>query len=141
MSKLEMTRQELDEFLAEERVVRLATLDEDGWPAVVPLWFVWREGEGELWVWNLTRSKRTRRMHEGTRCAFTVDAGREYTELRGVTGRLDHAYVPDDEVPVAVRSEFARKYLGSDEPLEPADHHQWFRLTPRSLHSWDFRKL
>jgi hypothetical protein len=139
VSKLAMTDEELTAFLEEERTLRLATIDEDGWPAVVPLWFVW--WQGEVWIWNLTRSKRTRRLHEGTRCAFTVDAGVEYVELRGVSGRVDHTHVPDDEVPVEVRLAFARKYLGSDEPLEPADHHQWFRLTPRSLNSWDFRKL
>lgn len=139
MSRLAMTDEELDAFLEQERVLRLATLDEDGWPAVVPLWFVW--WDRRLWVWNLTRAKRTRRLHEGTRCAFTVDAGVAYAELRGVSGRLDHAHVPDEQVPVAVRTAFSRKYLGTDEPLEPADHHQWFRLTPRSLRTWDFRKL
>lgn len=134
-----MTPDELDAFLTEERVVRLATVDEEGWPAVAPLWFVW--WEGALWVWSLTRAKRTRRLHEGTRCGFTVDTGREYGQLRGVTGRLDHEFVPDDAVPLAVRTAFARKYFDRDEPLEPADHHQWFRLVPRTLRSWDFRKL
>jgi nitroimidazol reductase NimA-like FMN-containing flavoprotein (pyridoxamine 5'-phosphate oxidase superfamily) len=139
VSKLAMTSEELDDFLTEERVLRLATVDDEGWPAVVPLWFVWHDGA--IWIWNLTRSKRTRRLHEGTRCAVTVDTGREYTDLRGVTGRVDHAHVPDDEVPVAVRAAFSRKYLGTDEPLEPADHHEWFRLDPHALRSWDFRKL
>lgn len=139
MSSLAMTTDELDVFLGEERTLRLATVDEDGWPAVVPLWFVW--WDGAVWIWNLTRAKRTERLHAGTRCAFTVDTGHDYGELRGVTGRLDHEHVPDDDVPVEVRSAFARKYLGTEEPLEPADHHQWFRMVPRSLRSWDFRKL
>jgi nitroimidazol reductase NimA-like FMN-containing flavoprotein (pyridoxamine 5'-phosphate oxidase superfamily) len=42
-------------FLAEERVLRLATIDDDGWPVVVPLWFVHHpepgpDGRGELWI-------------------------------------------------------------------------------------------
>ena len=139
MADLTMTPEDLDAFLTEQRVLRLATLDDEGWPAVVPLWFVWHEGS--IWVWNLTRAKRTSRLRDGTRCAFTVDAGIEYGELRGASGRLDYIFVPDDEVPLAVRSAFSGKYLGTDEPVEAADHHQWLRMTPTTLRTWDFRRL
>jgi hypothetical protein len=136
---LTMTRIELDTFLDEERVLRLATLDDDGWPVVAPVWFVWHESA--FWVWNLERAKRTPRLRARTRCAFTVDGGIEYAELRGTSGRLDHRFVPDGEVPEAVRVAFSRKYLGTDEPLPHADHHAWIRFEPITLATWDFRKL
>ena len=138
MGKLRMTSDERDRVLAEERVLRLATTDDDGWPAVVPVWFVWHEGA--FWVWNLTRAKRTARLEEGTKAAFVVDGGEEYVELRGVSGRLEYAFVADDEVPLEVRRGFSRKYFATDHPLEPADHHQWLRMAPLTLASWDFRK-
>lgn len=133
-----MSSEELDAFLSAERVLRLATVDEDGWPAVVPVWFVWHEGA--LWVWNLTRAKRTPRLQEGTRAAFVVDGGEEYVELRGASGRLEYAFVDDGQVPLKVRVGFSQKYFGSDQPIEPADHHAWIRLEPLTLASWDFRK-
>lgn len=138
MASLAMTDEELDAFLTEERVVRLATLDDDGWPAVVPVWFVWHQGA--LWVWNLNRAKRTARLEAGTRCAFVVDGGSEYVELRGVSGRLEYAFIDEDEVPDEVRVGFSRKYLHTDEPVQPADHHRWLRMAPVTLASWDFRK-
>ena len=138
MGKLSMTDAEVDAFLDEERVLRLATLDEDGWPAVIPVWFVWHDGA--FWVWNLTRAKRTRRLEEGTRCAFTVDAGVEYLELRGVSGRLEYGFVEEDAVPHDVRVGFSQKYLGSSDPIEPADHHAWIRFAPSTMNTWDFRK-
>jgi nitroimidazol reductase NimA-like FMN-containing flavoprotein (pyridoxamine 5'-phosphate oxidase superfamily) len=138
VGKLSMSTDELDTFLDEERVLRLATLDEDGWPAVVPVWFVWHEGA--FWVWNLTRAKRTARLREGTRCAFVVDGGEAYVELRGASGRLEQRFVPDDEVPIEVRTRFSRRYFGIDHPVEPAAHHQWIRFTPLTLATWDFRK-
>ena len=138
MSDLVMTREELDTFLSEERVLRLATLDGDGWPAVAPVWFVWHEGA--FWVWNLERAKRTPRLRDGTRCAFTVDGGVEYVELRGASGRLVYDFVAEDDVPHQVRVGFSRKYLHTDEPLQPANHHAWIRLEPTTLASWDFRK-
>jgi len=138
VGRLSMTAAEMDAFLTEERIIRIATLDDDGWPAVVPVWFVWHEGA--FWVWNLTRAKRTARLEAGTRASFVVDGGEDYVELRGVSGRLDYAFIDDDAVPIAVRSAFSRKYFGSDHPLEPADHHRWIRFEPQSPASWDFRK-
>ena len=138
MGKLAMTPEERDRFLAEERVLRLATTDDEGWPVVVPLWFLWHEGA--FWVWNLTRAKRTARLEAGTKAAFVVDGGEEYVELRGVSGRLRYAFVPDEQVPLEVRRGFSRKYFGTDHPLEPADHHRWLRLEPAQVASWDFRK-
>jgi hypothetical protein len=139
MRDLTMGPDELDVFLGEERVLRLATIDDEGWPAVAPVWFVWHAGA--FWVWNLERAKRTPRLRSGTRCAFTVDGGTEYLELRGSSGRLVYRFVADDDVPDTVRRGFSRKYLGTDELWPSADHHAWIRFEPTTLTSWDFRKL
>ena len=138
MGRLAMTDAERDAFLDEERVLRLATVDADGWPAVVPVWFVWHQQA--FWIWNLERAKRTARLRDGTRCAFVVDSGRAYGELRGVSGRAEYAFVADDAVPAAVRIAFSQRYFGVDDPLPPADHHAWLRLDPLGPASWDFRK-
>ncbi len=134
-----MSDSELATFLDEQKVLRLATIDEEGWPAVVPVWFVFHDGA--IWVWNLVKAKRTARLHEGTRCAFVVDGGERYVELRGASGRTEYASVADDEVPLEVRRGFSRRYFDTDEPLEPADHHEWIRFEPTTLNTWDFRKL
>jgi len=34
---------ELDEFLAGSRICRLACVKPDGWPYVIPVWYVWHE--------------------------------------------------------------------------------------------------
>jgi hypothetical protein len=130
------------EFLGAERVLRLATLDDDGWPVVVPLWFVHhRDVRGELWIWNLDRARRTARLVAGGRCAITVDAGHDYVELRGLSARAIPSRIDDPDVPLPVRAAYARKYFGSDEPLAPADHHTWFALRLSRERSWDFRRL
>jgi hypothetical protein len=75
-------------FLTEQRVLRLATVDDEGWPVVVPLWFVHHDDDrGELWIWNLNRARRTRRLEAGGRCAVTIDAGHGYDELHGLSVR------------------------------------------------------
>lgn len=138
--RLQMTRAELDDFLEQERVLRLATVDEAGWPAVVPVWFVWYDGA--FWVWNLDRASRTRRLaSRATRVGICVDGGREYDELRGVTARTEHTFVDDEEVPVEVRTRMGAKYFQLDGPVDPVDDHTWLRLDPLELQSWDFRKV
>jgi hypothetical protein len=133
-------------FLAEERVLRLATIDSDGWPVAVPLWFVHHPesapgGRGELWIWNLDRARRTSRLEAGARCGVTIDAGDDYADLRGLTARAVPMRVEDDTVPLEVRVAYARKYFGSDEPLAPADHHTWFALSLAAERTWDFRRI
>ena len=129
-------------FLDDARVLRLATVDDDGWPVVVPLWFVHHpDARGELWSWNLNRARRTARLEARARCGLTVDAGESYTELHGLSARALPTMVPDDQVPLAVRIAYARKYLGSEEPLQPAAHHTWVAFALSSERSWDFRLL
>ena len=140
-----MSGAEVDEFLAGERTCRVATGGEDGRPHVAPLWCVW-DG-GALWLNSLTRSQRWTDLARDPRVAVVVDAGVEYTELRGVeiTGRADPVgEVPRGDAPHAelapVERAFARKYRGSD-TFTPDGRHAWLRIAPEKLVSWDFRKL
>jgi hypothetical protein len=131
-----------DALLGDARVLRLATVDDEGWPAVVPLWFVHHpHPAGELWIWNLDRARRTARLVEGGRCAVSLDGGRDYVELHGIAARAVPTRVIADEVPLDVRLAYARKYFASDEPLAHADHHTWFALALVAERSWDFRRL
>ncbi len=129
-------------FLAEERVLRLASVDDGGWPVVVPLWFVHIPGpQGELWFWNLNRARRTSRLEAGAQCGIVIDGGVEYAELRGLAARATPQRIDDDDVPNAVRIEYARKYYGSNEPHPHAHHHTWFALALSAERSWDFRRI
>ena len=140
-----MSAGEVDAFLAAERTCRVATVGADGRPHVAPLWFVW-EG-GALWLNSLTRSQRWTDLGRDPRIAVVVDAGVEYTELRGVeiSGRAE----PVGEAPrgaevvpglVEVERAFAHKYTGQG-TFVPDGRHAWLRITPEKLVSWDFRKL
>jgi hypothetical protein len=140
-----MTPAEIDEFLAAERTCRVATVGANGQPHVSPLWFVW-DGRA-LWLTSLVRSQRWTDLVRDPRVAVVVDAGVEFTGLRGV--ELSGSVVPVGEIPrqatpdpALVEPEllFARKYSGRDE-YGPDGRHAWLRLTPDKLVSWDFRKI
>lgn len=140
-----MTAAEVDEFLATERTCRVATVGRDGRPHVAPLWFVW-DGTS-LWLSSVVRSQRWTDLMRDPRVAVVIDAGVDYTELRGV--ELSGAVAPGGDVPRTATPDpvlaeperlFADKYTGG--VAAGADgRHAWLRLTPEKLVSWDFRKL
>lgn len=141
MPKLDisMSTEEIDGFLSEQDTVRVATADEDGAPHVVPLWFVWHEGAmflnstlGNVTVENMLRSGLA---------SGVVDSGETYDELRGVTvaGEVERL---GDDAPDEVERAWSEKYLGGNEPpYRRWKNRSWFRLAPRSIASWDFRKI
>ena len=55
--RIAMTKDELDGFLAEQRMCRLGSVDGDGAPDVSPLWFVW-DGSGACWLHSIVKSQR-----------------------------------------------------------------------------------
>jgi Pyridoxamine 5'-phosphate oxidase len=140
-----MTPAEADGFLAAERTCRVATAGLHGRPHVVPLWFAW-DGTS-LWLSSVVRSQRWTDLIRDPRVAVVVDAGVDYTELRGV--ELSGAVVPVGDVPRTATPDpllaeperlFAAKYTGGV-AVPPDGRHAWLRLTPEKLVSWDFRKL
>ncbi len=53
--QIKMTDHEVLAFLAEERILVCATNGKDGFPHLMPLWYVVREGE--IWAWTFAKSQ------------------------------------------------------------------------------------
>ena len=139
-----MTEGERDAFLAAERTCRVATVGKDGAPHVSPLWFGWHDGA--LWLFSIIRSQRWTNLARDPRVAVVVDAGVDYSELRGVelsgraeiVGDVPRGKDPDPRLD-AVEQIFADKYMGGT--FYPDGRHAWLRITVDKIASWDFRKL
>ena len=142
--RIAMSAEELDVFLLSERTCRVATARPGRGPHVTPLWFVW-DGES-IWLNSLVTSRRWADVAVAPDVSVLVDAGDDYTELRGaeLVGRA----VVVGEVPRAgaVVAELAQpeelwssKYRGG-KGMAHDGHHGWLRVTPTRVVSWDFRK-
>jgi nitroimidazol reductase NimA-like FMN-containing flavoprotein (pyridoxamine 5'-phosphate oxidase superfamily) len=139
-----MTSDELDEFLAGERVCRVATIGTDG-PHATPLWFGW--DSTYFWLYSIVKSQRWIDLQRDPRIGVTVDTGVEYTELRGVeiTGSVE--VIGDapctgeaNDALTDIEKQFARKYMGGDQMFHDG-RHGWLRIKPAKIASWDFRKI
>ena len=129
---------ELAAFLSTAWTARVATTAPDGWPHVVPLWFVWLRG---TFVVNTTRGNRTvRNLETDARAAVTVDDGERYDELRGATLQGSLTEITDGDG--TLTAAFGGKYFGGNQPHFASWRNRLFlRMEPEHISSWDFRKI
>ena len=66
-----MARDEIDSFLSGRWVARLGTLDPDGYPAIVPMWYYW-DGRCVYFTTN-PRRRALRNLRRDPRCFVIVD--------------------------------------------------------------------
>jgi PPOX class probable F420-dependent enzyme len=142
-----MTATEVAALLAESRTVTCATIGPDGWPHLMPLWYVVRSGE--LWAWTYAKSQKVRNLERDPRCTLQVEVGTEYLELRGVMLACDAVIHRDLDTVAALGAEIAARYGGGGD-LDPqlaaamraqAAKRVGLQFVERRRASWDHRKL
>jgi PPOX class probable F420-dependent enzyme len=141
-----MTDGEVAGFLAESRTVTCATIARDGRPHLMPLWYVLRDGE--LWAWTYAKSQKVRNLERDARCTLQVEAGTEYSDLRGVMLDCDAVIHRELDDVAALGAEIAARYGGADLTPElaaamraQAAKRVGLQFAERRRVSWDHRKL
>ena len=147
--QIKMTDEEAEAFLADGKVVTCATNGRDGFPHLMPLWYVIRDGH--LLAWTYAKSQKVKNLERDPRATLQVEAGVEYQELRGVMLKCDVTLLRDTEQVAEVGLEIFRKYSGgaggelADEVremvLNQATKRVAMRFTERERATWDHRKL
>ncbi|MGI8439229.1 MAG: pyridoxamine 5'-phosphate oxidase family protein [Thermoleophilaceae bacterium] len=142
-----MPDEELDSFLAEERVVTVATIGPNGRPHLMPLWYV---PEGTvLSGWTFARSQKAKNLERDPYATLQVEAGESYEELRGVMFECDVELDHDTERVTQVGVALFSRYGASEEPdpavremvEKQAPKRVALRFTPTRTVTWDHRKL
>ena len=149
MSRRDQIRMGEDEvlaFLDEQRVVVCATNGRDGFPHLMPLWYVVRAGE--LWAWTFAKSQKVRNLERDARASLQVEAGETYDQLRGVMLKCDVELVRETDRVAAVGFEIFARYGGgavSDDVramvAAQAAKRVALRFDERERATWDHRKL
>lgn len=142
-----MSDDEVRAFLEEERTVSCATNGRDGWPHLVPLWFVVRDDQ--LWSWTYAKSQKVRNLERDARATLQVEAGTEYHLLRGVMFQTEAVVHRDTGAVAQLGVEILTRYAGGhglDEAaramvLKQAPKRVGLQFVERARVSWDHRKL
>lgn len=114
--QIRMTDAELAAFLDEQRTLIVATNGRDGWPHLMPLWFVMRDGEP--WAWTYARSQKVRNLERDDRVTWQVESGTSYEQLRGVMVKARAVLHRDGSIVSAFGVELFERYTGVS-PLAP----------------------
>jgi PPOX class probable F420-dependent enzyme len=144
--QIKMSDEEAAAFLDEQRIVVVATNGRDGWPHLMPLWYVLRDGE--LWSWTYAKSQKVRNLERDPRTTLQIETGEEYQELRGVMIKAETVVHRDVADVAALGREIFTRYSGgrlSDEVASMVEQQAAKRVAmqfvQRELATWDHGKL
>jgi PPOX class probable F420-dependent enzyme len=141
---IKMTPEEVDAFLAEAKTVTCATNGRGGFPHLMPLWYVLRDGR--IWAWTYAKSQKVRNLERDPRATLQIETGVEYAELRGVMLRCDVEIHRDVEVVTDFAMELIDRYMGGGEEAREGFRRQApkrvaLEFVERDRVTWDHRKL
>jgi general stress protein 26 len=147
--QIQMSDAEVGAFLEEERTVICASNGRDGFPHLMPLWYVVRDGR--LWSWTFAKSQKVRNLERDPRATLQVEAGSEYPQLRGVMLRCDVTIHRDTGLVAELGLELFERYraggpgeVGEDVRAmvrAQAPKRVALEFAERSRATWDHRKL
>jgi PPOX class probable F420-dependent enzyme len=146
--QIKLTDEERSELLETERVVTIASHGPRGYPHVMPLWYVPRDGV--IWIWTYAKSQKVKNLERDPRCTLLVETGHEYSELRGIQIEADAEIHRDLEVIVEFAKELTVRYSEGIESVEgdaagalkaQAPKRVAISFAPKRVATWDHRKL
>jgi PPOX class probable F420-dependent enzyme len=144
-STVEMSDEEIRDYVLASRTATMATLGPDGRPHLVAMWFAVLDGI--VWFETKTRSQKAVNLRRDPRLTVLIEDGETYDVLRGVSleGRATISEDPDDlwRVGVDVWERYNGPYTEEVRPLVEfmLQKRVAVRLDVERTRSWDHRKL
>lgn len=148
-SQITMSPAELQAFLAEERVVTVATMGPNGRPHLMPLWYV-MDG-ASISAWTFAKSQKVRNLERRPQATVQVEAGDRYEELRGAMLECDVEIVRGAEAVTGIGLALGARYALAPSAAAGPERQAFvaqqalkrvgLRFHPTRVSSWDHRKL
>ncbi len=146
--QIKLSDEEQRELLESERTVVVSTIGPSGWPHLMPMWFVTRDGD--IWIWTYAKSQKVKNLERDPRATLLIETGHEYSELRGIQIEAEAELVRDTEEIVEFAKELTVRYTAGIDSVEgdaaaalqaQAPKRVAIRFRPKRIATWDHRKL
>ena len=163
--QIKLTEAEQAELLDYERVVIVSSIGPRGWPHSMPMWFTVRDGE--IWIWTFAKSQKVRNLERDPRATLLIEAGTEYTELRGIQIEAKAELIRDPQKVADFGKELTLRYAEGIDSMNKAPQQRRtsgslpsaiggdaaaaleaqavkrvaIRFEPKRTATWDHRKL
>ena len=145
-SRIRMTSQEVEAHLAGPHKLQLATINPDGFPHLVTMYY--DVFDGQVGFWTYRRAQKTVNLQRDPRLTCLVEAGDDYMTLRGLQIQGRARLIEDTERIAEVGRRVYGRYIegGITPELEPFIAQQATKrvavmVEPDRVISWDHRKL
>jgi PPOX class probable F420-dependent enzyme len=145
---IKLSDEEQRELLESERVVVVSSFGPRGWPHLMPLWYVLRDGD--VWIYTYAKSQKVRNLERDPRATLLIETGHEYAELRGVMIEAEAEIHRDPDLVYEVAEQLTLRYADGLESVE-GDAAEALRAQARKraavrfkalrTATWDHRKL
>lgn len=144
--QIRMSDEEIRAFLEEQRILQVATIDHDGWPHLVAMWYVLLNDQVVFWTY--AKSQKALNLRRDARLTCLVESGERYEELRGVQIKGRAVINDDRETVQRIGEDIYKRYTGG--PLNDAIRQMVAAQAPKrvlvfvepvEVVSWDHRKL
>ncbi|MEV0144141.1 MULTISPECIES: pyridoxamine 5'-phosphate oxidase family protein [unclassified Nonomuraea] len=146
-ARIAMSGDEADAFLASARKLQLATINPDGTPHLVTMFYALDE-RGRIVFWTYAKAQKTRNLGRDPRVTCLVETGEDYGELRGVLvyGKAERVEDPERVLDIGLRVARAMTPGVADEHLLPyveqtGRKRVGFVVERTKVVSWDHRRL
>jgi PPOX class probable F420-dependent enzyme len=143
--RVAMTGEDVAAFLAQARKLQLATINRDGTPHLVTMYYVLLDGRIAFWTYRA--SQKARNLARDPRVTCLVEAGEQYFDLRGVQVQGvvrtvgDPAAVLEIGRRIAVVMTGVHDGLADDYVEHTARKRLGYVVEPARIISWDHAKL
>ena len=142
-----VTEDEINQFLQSKLNVQIATIDDEGYPTIQPVWFLYDRQAGKMYTGTQKTTKKVQNIRRNPdKVYFSID--NENFPYKGVKGRASATISEDVQKNLSIIEKINLKYLGTlEHPLAKMLMENTrngtevvVEITPKYLSAWDFGK-
>jgi general stress protein 26 len=142
-----VTEAEVNELLESKLNIQIATIDQEGYPTIQPLWFLYDKASGKIYTATQKMTKKVQNIRRNPdKIYFSVDD--ENYPYKGVKGKAVARISKDIQENISVVRKINTKYLGTlEHPLAKMIIENTTKgievvieIIPKFFSAWDFGK-
>ena len=142
-----VTESEVNNFLQSKLNIQIATIDEEGYPIIHPIWFLYDNDSGKIYITTSKMARKAQNIQRNLdKIYFSIDD--ENYPYKGVKGRAVARISEDMQKNLPIVERINLKYLGTlEHPIAKriientrSGNQAVIEITPKFFSAWDFGK-
>ncbi len=129
-----------DEFLKSQKVLRLATIDKNQTPHIIPVWYMYNRKK--FYIGTNTNTQKVKNVKNNKKISFCVDVGINSPNIYGVMGKGEAKIILEKPKIKKIAEKILLRYF---ESLENESTKELLRdtdciieITPKKISTWSY---